>query len=106
MSSIISLKILRLGFDFYKKFFLISILITIFLLYTKPPIGTIVTIGTIFALKLLFAVIIFLAYLEPKLQQQLIYYKNFGLSKVTLVVISLLIDIILTLAVVLIIHLF
>ena len=73
MSSIISLKTLRVGFDFYKKFFLISILITIFLLYTKPPIGAIVTIGAILALKLLFVGIIFLAYLESKLQQQLIY---------------------------------
>ena len=75
MSSIISLKTLRLGFDFYKKFFLISILITIFLLYTKAPIGVIITF------KLLFAGIIFFFYLEPRLKQQLIYYKNFGLSK-------------------------
>ncbi len=100
MGSIISLKTLRLGFDFYKKFFLISILITIFLLSTKTLIGRIIT------LKLLFAGIIFLFYLEPRLKQQLIYYKNFGLSKVILLVISLLIDIIITLMLILTTHLF
>jgi len=90
MRSIISLKTLRLGFDFYKKFFLISLLITVFLLFTKTLIVAIV------GLKLVFAGIIFLFYLEPKLKQQLIYYKNFGLSKMTLLVISLCIDTILT----------
>lgn len=90
MNRIISLNTIQLSLHFYKKLILISILITILMLISK------VSFGIIVGLKLLLFCSLLLSYLSPKLKQQLIFYKNFGISKVFLFVTSFFIDTIFT----------
>ncbi len=100
MNSIFSPKTFRLVFHFYQKFFRASILISIFSIVLETPLGAIT------ALKFILFGLLYIFYLEPKSRQQLVFYKNFGISKVYLFVISFLIDLLLTWALVMISKLF
>ena len=86
------LKTFQLTLHFYRQIFLLSIFSTSLLLFANSGIP----IRAVLLFKLLFFGIVFLAYFEPNLQRQLIYYKNFGLSKTVLVLISFLMDAVLT----------
>jgi len=96
MQHIFSLKTLQLGFHFYKKFLLTSLLITFGFLFLKMPLSLMIT------LKFLLFGILVIVHEQPSLKQKLIFYKNFGISSVILFLTSFLFDSIFTIFIVLI----
>jgi len=92
MKHLFSLRTFQLSFDFYKRFILISLVITFFLVFGKTSIPIASMIIAMLIFKCLFFGVIFIAFRAPALRKQLIYYKNFGLSKTCIILNSLLID--------------
>lgn len=106
MQHLFSLRNFQLSFNFFKKFILVSFLITVFLVFGNPTIPIPNIISAIIIFKILFFGVIFLSYSESTLKKQLIYYKNFGLSKTVLILISFLMDLAITAILMLIIRIF
>lgn len=102
MSYLSLTKTFQLCFHFYKKIWLLSIGITIFLLFLNSEIP----LYALGLFKILFFGVIFIYFLDPGLKKQLIFYKNFGLSKMALILISFLMDLSITVLLILIIGLF
>lgn len=86
MHSIFRLKTLQLGFHFYKRLLVLSLLISLMFGFMK------MSLAVILVFKFLLFVILLIAYFEPSLKQKLIFYKNFGMSAVFLIFTSFVID--------------
>lgn len=102
MSYLTLTKAFQLCIHFYKKFCLLSIIMTLLLLFLNRTIPII----AILIFKLIFFGVIFLVYLEPAQKKSLLYYKNFGLSKMVLIAVSFLIDVTITTVLILIMNSF
>jgi len=96
MQHIFSLKTLQLGFHFYKKFLLTSLLITFGFLFLKMPLSLMIT------LKFLLFGILVIVHEQPSLKQKLIFYKNFGISSIILFITVFVFDTLATVSIVLI----
>jgi len=106
MRSLFRSKNLRLVFFFYRPFIWISTAITFiqFAILKSSGIGDIVL--KILLAKLVLFGLLFLYYSNVRSRQQLIFYKNFGISKLGLFFISYSMDVLLTILTILILNLF
>lgn len=88
MVPIFRLKTYFLVFLFYKTILLISTLIAIVLMLFRAPFSTII------ALKLIFIGLLVLRFMDPGYSKELVLYQNFGISKIGLLTLSFLFDLI------------
>src|SRR5690606_1149625 len=98
MNSIFNFRNYRLIFLFAKPYLWISFIITVFMLFTGSIVFKISNLNAmILSSKILFYLGIFLSYFDIALRMRLTFYHNFGLSKTVLILISFLMDTIITL---------
>lgn len=90
MQSFFSYRKIKLLVHFYKKYIFLGILLSVMAFFLK------LAFSLIIALKFSLFAILWAFSFSPKLKQQLIFYKNFGISSVTLFFGVFLIDLVLT----------
>jgi len=91
MKSFLKTNTYKLCINFYKSFVFLSTIITLLLSFSP------VSLPMVFVLKfILFGFLYVYFYIDIKMNQSLIFYQNFGLSKMKLFVVSYLFDCIIT----------
>ncbi|SFC54618.1 hypothetical protein SAMN04487891_11372 [Flagellimonas taeanensis] len=88
MVPIFRLRTYQLVFLFYKTILLVSTVIAILLILFKVPFPVII------ALKLVFIGLFFIRFMDSQYSKELVLYQNFGLSKISLLTLSFLLDLI------------
>ncbi|SHF92796.1 hypothetical protein SAMN03080594_109138 [Arenibacter palladensis] len=107
MNSIFNFRTYELSFRFAKPYLWISFLVTVFMVFSGSVIFKISNLNAmILSFKILFYLGVFLSYFDIAQRKRLTFYQNFGLSKIVLILISLLMDIALTLVFINLIRLF